>query len=695
MSSFRIVTGSALALALGVPHARAQTNGGAVTLPPVTVTAQPSGSLTVPSVEAQHEQLNQTAGSVGWVDSEAYKGRYANNLRDVLEDTPGVYVQTRYGQELRLSIRGSGIARSYHTRGIELLQDGVPTNLADGSGDFYQIDPLGLRSAEVYKGGNALPFGSSTLGGAINFVTPTAYTAIAPDVVRFDGGTFGTFRGSAQASRVLGDADFLINATVSHADGYRDHMTQQYEQINGNIGYRITPDTETRFYFGAYITEQQLPGTLGLRAALTAPTQASASAVSGNQARNVYTERLANRTTVSLNQGRLDFDTWVIHKGLYHPIFQVIDQDGFTYGFGPRYTGNFDVLGLRDEVIAGGRVFGGNTRALQYINVAGNRAAQTLNSRQDAWSVEGYLENRLFIVPTVALVAGAKLLHANRNYTDLGGLPPFDTSYKSYQKDYDGFNPKFGVLWQPKPTIQAFADITRSQDVPDFGDLTQTQINGATGFVPLASQRAWTLEAGTRGHYDRFTWDVTLYHSWVDGQLLQYTTNPNFPASSFNAGRTNLQGVELGAAMELLRGIAATADTLTLSQIWNWSDFHFSNDPQYGNNRIAGVPEHVFRTTLAYRHPSGFYAAPSVDIVPTGAFVDFANTQRVPAYALVGLQAGMDFDNGVSVFMDARNLSNARYVSDFGTVTRYSASGTQTFYPGDGRSLYAGARVKF
>jgi iron complex outermembrane receptor protein len=55
----------------------------------------------------------------------------------------------------------------------------------------------------------------------------------------------------------------------------------------------------------------------------------------------------------------------------------------------------------------------------------------------------------------------------------------------------------------------------------------------------------------------------------------------------------------------------------------------------------------------------------------------------------------MDFDNGVSVFMDARNLSNARTISDFGTVTRYSASGTQTFYPGDGRSLYAGARVTF
>ena len=110
--------------------------------------------------------------------------RYANTLRDVLKNTPGVFVQQRYGQEMRLSVRGSGISRGFHLRGLELLQDGIPVNAADGSGDFYQIDPLALRSVEVYKGGNALTFGATTLGGAINFVTPTAQTAFAPNMLR-------------------------------------------------------------------------------------------------------------------------------------------------------------------------------------------------------------------------------------------------------------------------------------------------------------------------------------------------------------------------------------------------------------------------------------------------------------------------------------------------------------------------------
>jgi iron complex outermembrane receptor protein len=81
------------------------------------------------------------------------------------------------------------MGRGFHLRGLEILQDGIPFNLADGSGDFYQIDPLALRAVEIYKGANGLFYGSSYLGGAINFVTPTAYTAIAPNVFRLEGGS--------------------------------------------------------------------------------------------------------------------------------------------------------------------------------------------------------------------------------------------------------------------------------------------------------------------------------------------------------------------------------------------------------------------------------------------------------------------------------------------------------------------------
>ncbi len=634
--------------------------------------------------------MNQIAGSVGFVDSEAFKNRYTRNLSDVLKDSPGVNVQERYGQELRVSIRGSAIARAFHGRGVDILQDGITFNNPDGSGDYYQIDPLALRAIEVYKGGNGLAYGSSYLGGAINFVTPTARTAIAPFILRFNGGSWGTLQGNIQASRVWGDYDALVNATYSHQNGYRDHSLSDYQHYNGNFGYRINANVETRFYTGIYNTDQKLPGSLNLTDALNNPTMAAPTAKSGDQARNVRLQRIANRTTVRLDSGKIDLDTWAMHKTLMHPIFQVLDQDGWSYGFAPKYTGSLNLGGFRNDLIAGARVYAGDNAARQFVNVSGTSGAQTLNSRQVANNYEAYFENRFFFLPQVALMTGAKVLRSERKYTDYGG---FTTPASYNSRIYDGINPKVGLIWEPARDVQVFADITRSMDVPDFTDLTQV-IGTTTQFVPLAPQKAWTAEVGSRGRVDRFTWDITLYRSEIRDELLQFTVAQGIPASTFNAPKTRHQGVELGGSVEVLRNITGPVkgDTITLSQLWNYSDFRFVDDPIYGNNKIAGTPDHILRTVVTYRHPNGFYFAPSVDVIPTGAWVDYANTLRAPSHTLVNLQTGYETAKGVLLYLDARNLTDRRYISDFGTVTDARTASTAVFYPGTGRSVYVGMR---
>ena len=127
------------------------------------------------------------------------------------------------------------------------------------------------------------------------------------------------------------------------------------------------------------------------------------------------------------------------------------------------------------------------------------------------------------MLPTVALMAGAKAYRNRREYTDYGGLPTNPTP-KSDGATFSGVNPKFGVLWEPKPDVQAFIDITRSADVPDFTDLSQT-IASTQQFVPLAAQHGWTrrklldlFELG--GRYPAIVGDASqvadTLASWVD-----------------------------------------------------------------------------------------------------------------------------------------------------------------------------------
>jgi iron complex outermembrane receptor protein len=677
--------GGAFLLALLPAAVLAQTP--IATLPEMTVVGRAPGSLTVPTVAEQRRQVEQTPAAARFIDAEEFRNRRAFTLRDVLADTPGVFVQDRYGQELRLSVRGSGIARGFHLRGLEVLQDGIPVNLADGSGDFYQIDPLALRSATVLPGGNALAHGASTLGGAINFVTPTAYTAEAPNILRAEAGVWGSWRLSGQASRIFGEADALANFSHFSTDGWRQHSRGSYDQFNGNVGYRLSDNVETRFHAGIYGTRQLLPGALTLGQALNTPRMASPAALAGNQARNVQVERFANRTTIRLDAGQLDLDSWVIHKSLYHPIFQVIDQDGLTWGLAPRWTQAFTLGGLRNELVIGGRYFAGTNDALQYVNTRSSRGAQTANGVQRAQNYEAYAESRLWVLPQVALVAGAKALRDERDYENrLTG--------QRYSRTYDGLNPKFGVLWQPRPEVQVFGNITRSQDVPDFSDQLQT-VNAQPVWVPLQAQRAWTVELGSRGRFERGGWDATLFRSTLRGQLLQYTVDASVPASTFNAGTTVNQGIEFAARYDVWRGLLAAEDRLTLGQVWTFNDFRFRGDRQYGDNRIAGLPPHVLRTTLTYTQPERFFLRPALDWVPQGAWADYANTLRANSYLKLGVEAGVTVGPGVSVFLDARNLTNKRYVSDLGTITDASKVSTAVFYPGEGRSLYLGTRIAF
>src|SRR3546814_4090003 len=116
----------------------------------VTVTEQrdPLGaSMTQPDLERARDEIRKTAGGVTIVDTEQVREGRVSNFNDTLGMATGVFAQSRFGaEESRLSIRGSGLQRTFHGRGIKLMQDGIPVNLADGSFDFQTIEPIDRKS---------------------------------------------------------------------------------------------------------------------------------------------------------------------------------------------------------------------------------------------------------------------------------------------------------------------------------------------------------------------------------------------------------------------------------------------------------------------------------------------------------------------------------------------------------------------
>src|SRR3546814_14461358 len=96
------------------------------------------------------------------------------------------------------------------------------------------------------------------------------------------------------------------------------------------------------------------------------------------------------------------------------------------------------------------------------------------------------------------------------------------------------------------------------------------------------SQKAWTMEIGTRGRVGIASWDVTFYRSNLRSEMLQFALAPDVPSSTFNAGRTRHQGIEAGLDLAL-------APWARLRQVYQLNDFRFRDDAQYGDNRLPVV----------------------------------------------------------------------------------------------------------
>ena len=61
----------------------------------------------------------------------------------------------------------------------------------------------------------------------------------------------------------------------------------------------------------------------------------------------------------------------------------------------------------------------------------------------------------------------------------------------------------------------------------------------------------------------------------------------------------------------------------------------------------------------------------------------------------LGIEGGVDLTKGVRLFVDARNLTDENYISTYSTITDATVAATNVFYPGEGRSVFAGLKIAF
>jgi iron complex outermembrane recepter protein len=674
-----------LAILAAMPYLAHAEHEGTVHLDEVKVVAKKNkASLTQPDIETAKENLAKTAGGTTVVNMETVREGRTSNMQDTLGMATGVLAQSRFGaEETRLSFRGSGLQRTFHGRGLKLMQDGIAVNLADGGFDFPGIDPMATDYIEIYRGANALQYGSTNLGGSINFISRTGYTAPALEV-RSEGGSYGYYRLGVSTGGVKDNVDYFVSASKYHSDSFRDNAQQGADRLTGNIGVKINEQVETRFFFGYVNNDSQLSSSLTKAQLKDDPKQATVIPGQGINERNINVTRLANKTTILFDQSKLELGAFYARKGLFHPIGNfgdttgVIDQESYDIGLTARWAYQGELFGYKNEFVAGLSPTRGRTDAKNYRNVNATRGALLNDFDQKATNFETYLEDRLSLDEQWTLIAGLQYAKSKRDSQDQMITASGD---QSVNKTYSQTSPKLGVLYQLQPQVQLFANASRSFEPPSFGELNSLVVSS------LKAQKGTTFEIGSRGNSEFVDWDVALYHARLQDELLAVAAAGSPVASqTINAGKTIHRGVEFGLTARLPYSLQWRSSLLI-------NDFKLDNDPTFGSNRLPGIQRSLMRAELVYRGSDvleNFYIGPTIEWSPQRYNVDFAETLYADSYFLWGMKAGQKINQHWSWFVEGRNLANQKYAATTGVARNQNGADGALFLPGDGRTAYLG-----
>ena len=631
-------------------------------------------------LEERRRQLAEIPGSVALVSAEEIRSTRQANLKDVLQFTPGVLVQPRFGaaDESQISIRGSGLRNNFHARGINLLVNGMPYRNADGFTDFESLELLTTEAVEVYKGANALRFGGSTLGGAINLQTRTGYTA--PRIYTWvQGGSHEYFKGHLASGGTVGRGDYYASYARTSLGGYREWSDQGRDRVNLHAGYLLSPATDVRgFYFFARVREH-LPGALSEADYGTSPRQADPGNVTNRWGRDydLHHAGLQLRASLSPTQ-RVEISPYFQYRDIDHPIFRVINQQSRDIGAEARYENTAAIGGRRNRFTIGFQPAHLDMDNRQFDNVGGEHGALRKDQVDRVTSLAVYGENLHALTPRLAVVAGARFEHSTRAADDNF----LDDGDQTDRREFNPVSPRVGILYDlPEVTGQLYANASHTFEPPLLLELNSLAI---PGFIDLEGQSAWQFEIGTRGRAGRLAWDLAAYDVELRDEILNVNVRP-FPNAPFtvptyrNSPRTRHYGVEAGMEWG--------TDRLRARAAYTWGRFRFVEDSLFDGNAIPGAPEHQLSGELRYTHPTGVSLTPAVEWVPGSYFVNSANTVKNRGWVLLSMRAEWQIPRtGATLFAEGRNLGN---IVRSTSVQVDNAAG-KYFEPGDSRALYAG-----
>ena len=661
---------------------------------------------------AKREQsVRDVSGSVSAVSEATLQKLNAQSLSDYITRVPGVVFNDYQPGNSEVVIRGiasstyheaNQATTGYYLNELPLGEPGFPLVIPD-------VDAFDISRVEVLRGPQGTLFGSSSLGGAVNYVVNEA------DPSRFDAG----FEGMASTTKGAGELGYavkgMINAPIvtdklavrlvalQRIDaGFLDNPALddsgsndlRVRGLRGSIVF--TPTETTRIsalsMYQEYDLDDQtyvfiIPGTRNY----TRPTTVREYQDSDFQMHSLRVEQdlgFATLTAVGSYTKKnarsrfdysfgVDFDprtgTPIVGDGFGHSKteygeLRLASPDGgrFRWLAGANYTrlrgfgdDKIRIEGISDYVDANLGQFGGQPSSV----IAPDDYSSRSTYRNHVTEKAIFGEVSYDIVDQLTLTLGGRVFeYRTRSQATLAPnvnlVPAFD--YKPAADKQSDFIPKASLTYKPDDDFMVYALYSEGFRIGGlnvfalpYPDLPQS----------FGSDTTKNYEIGTR--FDlidgTLSVDLTAYHiDWNNIQARLFT--PDIRAYTVNGGGADIDGVELSLTMRPTRGLTFTSNlSYNDARLSSLLPDTFAPGGGYAKGtRLPGASEWILSNAVDLTFPDS-PLKPRIGLshrYMSSAPVAFGATLEKGDFHLIDLNASVTVSDRIELSLFAKNLFN-------------------------------------
>jgi iron complex outermembrane recepter protein len=636
-------------------------------LAPGSVLAQ-DDAVVVTATRAPQPSLEIPASIDRIYPEEIREGRPQVNLSESLGRVPGIVVQNRqnYAQDLQISSRGFGARSTFGVRGIRLIADGIPATMPDGQGQAATFSLSSAQRIEVLRGPFSSLYGNAS-GGVISVETEEG----PPDATiepSFTFGSYDTWRAGVKLGGQWGRANAIADVSRFETEGYRQHSAARRDHLNAKLGYRLQQGTSLTVVANS-LRQPETQDPLGLTRALfeADPRQVDPNALRFNTRKTVDHDQAGIRLEHALERGRLEAtlyggSRWVeqflaFEGGAATSSGGVVQLDRRFGGGALRFF--TDLASVRLSL--GVEREGMEERRRGFVNNDGVAGALRRDEDNEVTSTDVYAQAEWRLAERWSLHGGAR--HSRVRFTSdddfITALNPDDSGERSYRAT----TPVAGVVYRLTTRTSFYGNVGRGFETPTFVELAYRRPELGTGLnLDLEASRSRHGEVGVKTVIpDWMRLNVALFDVATRNEIV-VDTNIGGRAIFKNAGRTDREGVELGAET-LLGGPWEARLAYTRLRATFRDGFQTGATFVPAGNALPGVPRDQLYGELRYRRDA-FYAQLE-SLYRSRVPVNDLNEEFADSFAVVNAVAGL-IQQGerwrLTEFVRIDNLTGRNYV---------------------------------